>query len=178
MTATAQVLPRDALTAFNALLRQMEEEARLFERLAELLDSERDVLRSLHAPGLRDLNVEKERVLQLIDRVASARADSVEEIIERLGLDGEPHTLAALLERLPMVETQCLDDARRKLQRVAEIVRKRGEVSQRLLSVSLDAIHEILQLLRKESDESTRTYGGQGAAAAPQGTGMVVRHTV
>ncbi|MGD2062149.1 MAG: flagellar protein FlgN [Nitrospirota bacterium] len=172
-----QALPRDALTSFNALLREMEEEARLFERLAELLDSERDVLRSLRAPGLKDLNVEKERVLGLIDRVAKARACTLEELTERLGLQSEPPAMAEVLERLPTVETRCLADARHRLLRVADMVRKRGEVSQRLLSVSLDAIHGILQLLRKENDESVRTYGEQGAVAAPKGTGMVMRET-
>jgi hypothetical protein len=57
------------------------------------------------------------------------------------------------------------------------MVRARGEVSERLLSVSLDAIHEILQLLRKENEESAQTYGDQGAVTAPRGTGMVVRQT-
>jgi hypothetical protein len=177
MTATVQALPHDALASFNALLRRMEEEARLFERLAGLLDSERDVLRNLRAPGLKELNAEKERVMILIDRVAAARADTLEELTERLGLKSESPLLAEIIDRLPAVETRCLDEARRRLLRVAEMVRARGEVSERLLSVSLDAIHEILQLLRKENEESAQTYGDQGAVTAPRGTGMVVRQT-
>lgn len=177
MTATAQALPRDALASFNRLLLQMEEEARLFERLAELLDSERDVLHSLRAPGLKELNQEKERVLELIDRVATERAESVEELADRLGLERDTPAVVELCDRLPHTETRYLVDARQRLLRVAEMVRKRGETSQRLLSVSLDAIHEILQLLRRESDESGKTYGEQGSVAAPKGTGMVMRQT-
>jgi flagellar biosynthesis/type III secretory pathway chaperone len=177
MTVTARALPHEALTSFNRLLRQMEEEARLFERLAELLDSERDVLRSLRAPRLKELNHEKESVLMLIDRVATARADTLEELTERLGLQSESPAMSEVCNHLPVVATQSLADARHRLLRVAEMVRERGEVSQRLLSVSLDAIHEILQLLRKESDESGQTYGDQGSVAAPKGTGMVMRQT-
>ena len=134
-------------------------------------------MHSLRAPGLKDLNNEKERVLGLIDRVATARADTLEELAERLGLTSESPAVKELCDRLPAMETRCLADARHRLLRVAEMVRKRGEISQRLLSVSLDAIHEILQLLRREGDESGRTYGDQGAVAAPKGTGMVMRQT-
>jgi len=175
MTMT-QTLPREALTVFNALLGHLEEEAALFERLAELLDSECDVLRSLRAPGLGDVNREKERVLELIDRVAATRAGSVEELTEYLGMAGSESTISRLLERLPPVEHRCLSDARDRLLCVAQMVKRRGEVSERLLSVSLDAIHGVLRLLQQEATAANQVYGGEGAVAV-HGTGIVFRHT-
>jgi flagellar biosynthesis/type III secretory pathway chaperone len=176
MTTATRGLPREALTIFNTLLGHLEEEAKSLARLAELLDSERDVLRSLRAPGLGDVNREKERVLELIDRVASARAGSVEELTEHLGMTGTRPSLARLLERLPTVERRCLSDARDRLLHVAEMVRKRGEISERLLSVSLDTIHGVLRLLQQEAVAQTQVYGDAGAVAA-QGTGIVFQHT-
>lgn len=175
MTTTTPALPREARTACNILLGHLEEEAQLFERLAELLDSERDALRSLRAPGLGDINREQERVLGLIGRVASARADSVEELTERLGMDGAP-VIARLLDRLPPVERRCLSDARDRLERVAQMVRQRGEIAQRLLSVSLDAIYGVVQLVRQEAAAPAQVYGGEGEVAI-RGTGMVLRQT-
>jgi hypothetical protein len=175
MTRT-QALPREALTIFNTLLGHLGEEAKLFERLAQLLDGECNVLRSLRAPGLGDLNRETERVLALIDRVAGARADSVEELTEYLGTADTGPTISRLLDRLPPVEQRCLRDARDRLLRVAQLVKKRGEISERLLSVSLDAIHGVLRLLQQEAAAPTQVYGDEGAVAL-HGTGIVFRHT-
>jgi len=173
---TTQALPREALAIFYSLLGHLEEEAKLFERLAELLDSECNVLRSLRAPGLGDVNREKERVLELIDRVASARAGSVEELTEHLGMAGPELTISRLLERLPPVEHRCLSDARDRLLCVAQMVKMRGEISERLLLASLEAIHGVLRLLQQEATAPHQVYGDEGAVAV-HGTGIVFRHT-
>ena len=171
MTKT-QALPREALTLFNALLGHLQEET----KLAELLEGERDVLHSLRAPGLSDLNREKERVLALIDRVAGARGDSLEELTQQLGIGGTGRTISGILDRLPPLEQRCLRDARDRLLHVAQMVKRRGEISARLLSVSLDAIYGVLQLVQREATLDQQVYGDEGALASC-GTGVVLRHT-
>jgi len=172
---TIQALPREALAIFNTLLGHLEDEAKLFERLAELLDSECSALRSLRAPGLADVNREKERVLESIDRVATARAETVEELTEYLGTADAQPKMSRLLGCLPPVEHRYLSDARDRLLCVARMVRRRGEISERLLSVSVDAIHGVLRLLQQEAAAPSQVYGDEGAVAV-HGTGIVFRH--
>ena len=173
---TTQTLPREVLAVFHTLLGHLEEEARLFERLAELLGAERDVLRSLRAPGLSDLNREKERVLALIDRVAGARGESLGELTEHLGIAGTGPAISSVLDRLPPLQQRCLCEARDRLRRVAQMVQRRAEISERLLTVSLDAIYGVVQLVQREAALSRQVYGDEGALAV-RGTGVVLRHT-
>ena len=56
------------------------------------------------------------------------------------------------------------------------MVKKRGEISQRLLSASLDAIHGVLRLLQQEATAPHQVYGDEGAVAV-HGTGIVLQHT-
>jgi len=79
-------LAPEALTSINALLRHMEEEATLFQRLAALLDRQREALKRVGAPGLGEVRAETEALLAAMDQVGEARNASLAEVGSHLGV--------------------------------------------------------------------------------------------
>ncbi len=170
-------LAPEALTSINALLRHMEEEATLFQRLAALLDRQREVLKRVGAPGLGEVRAETEALLAAMDEVGEARDASLAQVGVHLGISAEALSVGTLLERLPPASRRELDGLRRQLARLAAEVRRRGEVGQHLLGVSLDTIHAIIQMVRREAETQVELYGGEGEVTETSGRGAVLQET-
>jgi len=170
-------LAPEALAGINALLRNMEQESDLFQRLAALLDRQREVLKRVGAPGLVEVRAETDELLGVMGEVAAARSASLAEVGSHLGIAVDTVTVGAVLDRLPPADRRELESVRRQLARVAAEVRRRGEVAHHLLGISLDTIHGIVQMVRREAEAEVSLYGGEGAVAEGKGRGAVLQET-
>jgi len=170
-------LAPEALTGINALLRNMEQESDLFQRLAVLLDRQREVLKRVGAPGLVEVRSETEELLRIMETVGEARSASLAEVGSHLGIAADVVSVGAVLDRLPPADRRELESLRRQLSRVAAEVRRRGEVAHHLLGVSLDTIHGIVQMVRREAEAEVSLYGGEGVVAEGKGRGGVLQET-
>ncbi|NCO57624.1 MAG: hypothetical protein COW73_04890 [Nitrospirae bacterium CG18_big_fil_WC_8_21_14_2_50_70_55] len=166
-----------AVTDLNGLLRAMEREADLFQRLGALLDEQRQVLKRVGAPGLGELRAATEALLGTLDEVGEARRARLAEVGRELGMEAEAVSVAAVLDRLPAFDRRELEALQSQLAGVAAAVRRRGEVAQHLLGVSLDTIHGILQGVHQEAEVEVSLYGGGGKITAAAGRGAVLRQT-
>jgi len=170
-------LAPEALASINALLRNMEQESDLFQRLAALLDRQREVLKRVGAPGLVEVRAETDELLGVMETVGEARSASLAEVGSHFGIAADAVSVSAVLDRLPPADRRELESLRRQLSRVAAEVRRRGEVAHHLLGVSLDTIHGIVQMVRREAEGSVSLYGGEGAVAKGSGRGSVLQET-
>jgi len=168
-------LAPEALASINGLLRNMEQESDLFQRLAALLDRQREVLKRVGAPGLVEVRAETDELLGIMGKVGEARSASLAEVGSHLGIAAEAVSVSAVLERLPPADRRELESLRRQLARVAAEVRRRGEVAHHLLGISLDTIHGIVQMVRREAEGSVSLYGGEGVVAEGKGRGAVLQ---
>ncbi len=170
-------LAPEALDSINALLRNMERESDLFQRLAALLDRQQEVLKRVGAPGLGEVRTETDRLLERMGVVGAARSASLSEVGRHLGMEADTVSVGAVLERLPPADRRELESLRRQLTRVAAEVRRRGEVAHHLLGVSVDTIHGIVQMVRREAEEAVGLYGGEGVVAEGKSRGAVLQET-
>jgi len=170
-------LAPEALTSINGLLRNMEQESDLFSRLAALLDRQRELLKRVGASGLGELRAETEALLAIMGEVGAARSASLAEVASCLGMEAQAVSISAVLDRLPPAERKELESLRCQLARVAAEVRRRGEVAHHLLGVSLDTIHGIIQMVRREAVAEMSLYGGEGVVAEGSDRGGVLQET-
>lgn len=170
-------LAPEALASINVLLRSMEQESDLFQRLAALLDRQREVLKRVGAPGLVEVRMETDQLLERMGEVEEARSASLAEVGRYLGMEVDAVSVGAVLERLPPADRRELESLRRQLARLAAEVRRRGEVAHHLLGVSVDTIHGIVQMVRREAEGSVSLYGGAGVIAEGGGCGAVLQKT-
>ncbi|HBB40059.1 MAG TPA: hypothetical protein DC005_01150, partial [Proteobacteria bacterium] len=106
-----------------------------------------------------------------------ARRARLAEVGRELGMEAEAVSVAAVLDRLPAFDRRELEALQSQLAGVAAAVRRRGEVAQHLLGVSLDTIHGILQGVHQEAEVEVSLYGGGGKITAAAGRGAVLRQT-